>query len=247
MFKLGSSLAAVGLGQRLDQIAHGQAQGRQGPGPPGRKLLARQLGRMHDIVEAAAQRHRPDGVVRLQRQLELPALARGIEDIAEEGRQHGRRSLRPRQYAGKAQREAVDQSGARIVCDQVLAHQLVRAVAPAGRGQGVVIDHRRQRRPEHPDRAGIDQPQRCRLRRHGIEQGDGGVQVDSLAELEVRRLHAGDGGEMEHAVERTAGQPGQMAAILDGAFEVVDAGQVRPLLEGDIGGDDAVVRAEPLG
>ncbi len=108
---------------------------------------------MHDVVEAAAKRHRPYGVFRGQWKAEPAPVPRRVEHIAEEGRQHGRRTLGPGEHAGEAQRNAVDQPGARVIGDQIFIDQLVRPVAPARRRQGLVVDHLREGRAEDADGA----------------------------------------------------------------------------------------------
>ena len=106
---------------------------------------------------------------------------------------------------------AVDEALARVVGDQVLAHQLVRAVAGLRRRQRVVAHQRRHRRgrvgAEHRDRAGEHEPRGRALpaRAQRVEQRARAVEVGAQAELEVGlALARYRRREVEHAVELVA-------------------------------------------
>ncbi len=71
------------------------------------------------------------------------------------------------------------------------------------------------------------------------------MQVHPLTELEVGRLHPGDGGEVEDLVELTVCEAGKVNGILDRPFQVLDARQIGPLWEAEVGGHEAVLAPKP--
>src|SRR6185369_16544813 len=110
--------------------------------------------------------------------------------------------------------------------DEQLRDSLVRAVAEARIRFAVVVDSRRQRRPEDGDRAGLDEANdraaAARLRAAAIEQADRRVEVDPPAGVEVGLGRAADDRrEVEDAIDRLREQAVEVRRVGDVAVVAV--------------------------
>ena len=106
---------------------------------------------------------------------------------------------------GQANADAVDKALARIVVEQQFADRLLRAVAGERGGEELVADGIGERRAEHGDRRGEDEPRLvgrlAALEADGFEQKARAVEIDAIALLEIGLcLARNDRSEMEDQV-----------------------------------------------
>ena len=133
------------------------------------------------------------------------------DDAAEKRRCRTVRLARTHCHRHQPGRATVDVTLARVVGQQVLADQLLRAIGRLGRRQRGVADQRGQRhgrvRPEHRDRTGEHQSRRRAACSHvgaqRIEQRTRAVEVGAQAKIEIGlALARHRRREMKHPVER---------------------------------------------
>ncbi len=121
---------------------------------------------------------------------------------------------RPGDYAGQARRAAINQASTRVVVDERLDHQLLRAVAQGGQRQRFVIDMIRQGYAENADRAREHQTRRRLLARQAFQQVVAGLEIGLPATFVVARRRAtGHRCEMKHGIERLLEQGGEQRRV----------------------------------
>ena len=108
---------------------------------------------------------------------------------------------RPHADGRQPDADAVEEAAPRVVGEDQLADQFLRAVGGERRLLEIVIDHIGERRPEHGDRRGVDDARLVTGEPDGIEQRPRPVEIDAVAEVEIGlRLPRHDAGQMEHDI-----------------------------------------------
>ena len=136
------------------------------------------------------------------------------DDAGEETRSRLVRLARPHHDARQPDADAVAEAAPGVVGEQRFADRLLRAVGGERREMKVVGDRLRERRAEHRDRGGVDEPRPIAVagRADRLEQRTRAVEIDAIALVEIELGFAGHhAGEMEDRIGPARDGPRRLA------------------------------------
>src|SRR6185312_11967808 len=177
-------LVAGGAPQRLDLFAHRRRETRRRNRAAPAHLGGVEFGGMQEEPYRRARARKPVPYVLGDRQHRFLTDQLLAQDVGEKPGGCGIWLAGPDDDGGQPDADAVDKSLARIVGEQQLVDRLLRTVAGEWRLEELVGNGLRERRAEHRNRGGEDEPRQVRLLQpflpDGLKQETHAIEVDAI-------------------------------------------------------------------